>query len=342
MLCALALMDQEHPIPQQISSYQFRLVGDMTLKQFFQVAGGALIAIIIYSSTLPAYVKWPLIIFFFLFGVALAFLPIQDRPLSVWLLAFFKSIYSPTLYVWNKDARKKDYFQPENSPIVTPPLPQVPLSTSLPIPEPSVLNQPIATFTKTAETIKTPIKKQAQVEQQTPAAKPAPQPAAIPVPQATSPVVEQENKTTEEEVKEQKPKNTSASYLSPSVTEQLVGGQQAQFSPDSAPPSPPSSANVIVGQVVGPNGEIVENAILEIKDSEGRSVRALRSNKVGHFMIVTPLADGKYEIETEKEGYVFDPITIEAKGEIIPPMAIRAKLTESTQLKSDIYNQANQ
>ncbi len=28
---------EQHPIPQQISSYQIKLVGDMTLKQFFQV-----------------------------------------------------------------------------------------------------------------------------------------------------------------------------------------------------------------------------------------------------------------------------------------------------------------
>jgi hypothetical protein len=334
-------MEQEHPIPQQISSYQFRLVGDMTLKQFFQVAGGALISIIIYSSGLPFYVKWPLIVFFFLFGVALAFLPIQDRPLSVWLVAFFKSIYSPTLYVWNKDARKKDYFQPENTPTALPPLPQAPPETSLPIPEPSVLNKPIAQ-TPQPQPVQTPVQKQSVDVPATPAAKPATAPAPIPVPQATTPTVTPESTQEEREVEAKDTQVSTASYLSPSVGQQLAEGQQAQFSPDSAPPSPPSTANVIVGQVVGPNGEIVENAILEIKDSEGRSVRALRSNKVGHFMIVTPLVDGKYEIETEKDGYAFEPLLIEAKGDIIPPIAVQAKLTQSSQLKSDIYNQASQ
>ncbi|KKR52786.1 MAG: hypothetical protein UT88_C0021G0001, partial [Candidatus Woesebacteria bacterium GW2011_GWD2_40_19] len=37
---------EQHPIPQNISSYQFRLVGDMTLKQFFQLAGGFLVGLI--------------------------------------------------------------------------------------------------------------------------------------------------------------------------------------------------------------------------------------------------------------------------------------------------------
>jgi hypothetical protein len=56
--------------------------------------------------------------------------------------------------------------------------------------------------------------------------------------------------------------------------------------------------------VVGPEGEIVESAILEIRDLAGRPARALRSNKVGHFMIVTALPNGQYDIITEKEGYV--------------------------------------
>src|SRR3989344_3779024 len=104
---------EQPAVPQQISSYQFRLVGDMTLKQCFQVAGGALVSLLIYSSSLPAYVKWPLIIFSFLLGVALAFFPLQDRPLSIWIVSFFKSIYSPTLFYWNKVSSKKDFFQPE-------------------------------------------------------------------------------------------------------------------------------------------------------------------------------------------------------------------------------------
>jgi len=36
---------EQHPIPQQISSYQFKLVGDMTLAQFGKAAGGIVIAV---------------------------------------------------------------------------------------------------------------------------------------------------------------------------------------------------------------------------------------------------------------------------------------------------------
>src|SRR4030043_2437359 len=108
-------MPEQHPIPQQISSYSFKLVGDMTLKQFPQLAGGALISLLLYASPLHPFIKWPLIIASFLFGVALSFLPIQDRPLSTWLVAFFRSIYSPTYFVWNKAKKPPEYFAPEET-----------------------------------------------------------------------------------------------------------------------------------------------------------------------------------------------------------------------------------
>jgi hypothetical protein len=57
----------------------------------------------------------------------------------------------------------------------------------------------------------------------------------------------------------------------------------------------------------------------------GRPVRAVRTNKVGHFLIVTPLQNGKYEIISEKEGLNFDSFTFDATGGIVPPILIKAK-----------------
>jgi len=103
----------------------------------------------------------------------------------------------------------------------------------------------------------------------------------------------------------------------------------AQFSPDAAPPIPPTQANIIVGQAMDSNSKIVEGAILEIKDPMGRPVRALKTNKAGHFLIVTPLSNGSYTITTEKEGYEFDKLEVIAEGKIIPPIAIKAKNAKS-------------
>ena len=130
----------------------------------------------------------------------------------------------------------------------------------------------------------------------------------------------------EKQVKPQPQRQDVTTAVAPTLAAQDgISGQAAQFSIDAAPPMPPEKPNTVTGQVMDAKGKIVEAAILEIKDVAGRPVRAVKTNKVGHFSIVTPLQNGKYEIITEKEGLVFDSLTFEATGSIIPPIAIRAK-----------------
>ncbi len=335
-------MDREHPIPQEVSTYEFRLVGDMTIKQFMQVAAGALISLVLYSSGLAPYVKWPLIIISFLSGVALAFFPIEDRPLSKWIVLFAKAIYSPTIYAWNKNARKYEFFQPEN---VTLPVQAGTGTAPLPTPEtntPAVellsANQPTtedsAGLEKQEQEFLDKVDMQFSSASQTPIAssEDLTQVAAEEVPLVGQPITVPEKQTVNVEQQE-KPVTVPVYGQTTDYGGQVTGmaahdlskAKSATFSEDASPPSPPTRPNIIVGQVMTDEGKIVDGAILEIKDSEGRSVRALRSNRLGHFMIVTPLANGQYRITTEKTGFVFDPVSFEAKDQIIPPIAIWAK-----------------
>jgi len=335
---------EEHPIPQEVSTYEFRLVGDMTIKQFMQVAAGALIALVLYSSHIAPYVKWPLIIISFLAGIALAFFPIEDRPLSKWIVLFIKAIYSPTIYVWDKNARKYDFFQPEPTGVpqtgqVTaqvaaaqqPNQPQVPQSS------PGKLDKKEQEFlSKVSSQFATPSQ---QPVQQIPTPQPF-QPVKTDVPQTKNDQkdekkivvpkteklkVEKQQKDTPLDVSPKSKTQTNVGQQITPIASQKISSKQATYSQEASPPSPPTRPNVIVGQVLSSEGKIIDGAILEIRDSDGRPVRALRSNRLGHFMIVTPLTNGKYEITTEKEGFNFDPVTFEAKDTIIPPIAIWAK-----------------
>ena len=328
-------MEEQHPIPQQISAYQFRLVGDMTLKQFFQVAGGALVALLIYSSPLHPVIKWPAILVSFLFGVALAFFPIEDRPLEKWIVAFFKSIYSPTIFTWQKDKEKRVYFQKEKS-TAAPEAAEVTKPEVQITPDAMGLEQTEQEFlSKVSEQFGAPATAAAPtIITQVPIARP---PAAAPKPRnkarrkvyipKTGSVSVEKAKAQATMAPEERMEQPSSPYLAPTPTvgSHTTGAVAARFSQEAAPPSPPTNANIIVGQVMDVAGKIVDGAILEIKDEEGRAVRALKTNKVGHFMIVTPLLNGKYEMLTEKEGLEFSAITFTAKGVIIPPIAIRAK-----------------
>ena len=101
---------QQHPVPQNVTQYQFRLVGDMTLKQFLELAGGMVVAYLFFASNLLFFIKWPLALGSLLLGVGLAFFPIEERPLDVWIINFLKSIYAPTRFVWQKTTKLPDLF----------------------------------------------------------------------------------------------------------------------------------------------------------------------------------------------------------------------------------------
>lgn len=387
-------MFEQHPVPQNISSYQFRLVGDMTLKQFLELAGGAVVSLLFYASPLPAILKWPAVVFSALLGAAMAFLPIQDRPLEQWLLAFIRAVYAPTQFKWEKRKTKPQFFAvsastqqaPENKeteaestksggPSFMKNLEETekqilssvasllnsrgsqPVST-----QPTIVNQ--ISHPQPAQQVNSPTQSN-QPQTQTPKpdrddkiilgqdqyqTSPLQKPQdneegkvlteehedqeevvtvrtkhhEVKIPKVNSVKIEEQEKPTGDDLKEIKTTQTQDGFTG--LTEnQTQNSQPAQFSPDAAPPVPPSQANVIVGQVMDKNKKIIDGAILEIKDENGRPVRALRSNKLGHFLIVTPLNNGSYTISVEKEGFEFDDIKISAKGEIIPPIAIYAK-----------------
>lgn len=319
---------EQHPIPQQISSYQFRLVGDMTLKQFFQLAGGGLFSLLFYASPLHPLIKWPFIIFFALLGVALAFLPLEERPLEKWIIAFFRSVYSPTLFYWQKTEVLPVYFQEEA---------QVPEERIISPGGEAGLKAYLASTQKSPFFTKLEEAEQGFLSKMTELFGPGSAPsgevkvAFTPVGQPTAPSMKpfgEQNVTVEEK---RLPGGTLTPEMKLSSVGQTIGstaalsGKVAQFSLASAPPGPPSVPNTVVGQILDSDGKIIEGVILEIRDAAGRPVRALKSNKLGHFMIVTPLQTGRYQIITEKDDYSFEPITFDALGEIIPPMQVSGK-----------------
>lgn len=124
---------EQHPIPQDVAGYKFRLIGDMTLKQFIWLAGGIILGLFIYQLPLPFFFKYPLAAIAVGLGAGIAFVPIEGRSMDKWLIAFIKSIYSPTQYVWKKGGGEET--SPTITAVVKPvtiPTPVVPPSTPPP------------------------------------------------------------------------------------------------------------------------------------------------------------------------------------------------------------------
>lgn len=100
----------EHPVPQNITAYQFRLIGNMTIKQFLLLLAGAGLAFLAYTSNLPFIIKIPLAIIAVIGGIALAFVPYEERTLDEWFINFIKAIYRPTKYYWRRKPHTPDFF----------------------------------------------------------------------------------------------------------------------------------------------------------------------------------------------------------------------------------------
>src|SRR3989344_2751028 len=94
---------ENHPIPQDVTGFQFKLIGDMTVKQFAYLAAGVLSAWLIFSVfPFPGFIKFPIAIFCGALGGGLAFVPIEGRPLDVIITNFFRAVLSPNQYVFQK------------------------------------------------------------------------------------------------------------------------------------------------------------------------------------------------------------------------------------------------
>lgn len=102
---------EQHSIPRQITTFEFKLIGFMTLRQFIYL-------IIFFPLAYIVYIIFPIPLVNILLGVgvacigvAFAFFPINDRPLDVWLKNLVKRLSSPTQYYYRKDNPPISIFQ---------------------------------------------------------------------------------------------------------------------------------------------------------------------------------------------------------------------------------------
>ena len=380
---------QEHPVPQNITSYEFRLIGNMTLKQFFELCAGLLLGFLTYTSNLPSILKIPLMAFFGLFGAALAFLPVEERPLDQWFIAFLQAIYNPTKFRWQKttdapeiftptkkheqpkieyskdfnssekryrakaflqsmktDSAVQDELQEKSSNLLamfnssdsakTSSPPKFSAGTRLSQPVVSIRPQQVQMQPQTLSgTIHVPTPKVTKPDALTPdkqfqsehlvknrgevvVLKTKPSPLTV------SHTASQENASPEiSQTMQQYHATNAAIPLSAKVSADSI--QDSVKTNASLPfPKTPSVPNLVVGMVLDPEKKILEGAIVEIQNSAGMTVRALKTNMLGQFFATTPLDKGEYILIAEKDGLIFEPQKLMASNKIIEPLEISA------------------
>lgn len=345
---------EPHPIPQNVTTFQFHLVGDMTLKQFMYLAAGSAIAygiFVFFSGNYPI-LAWPAIALSAGLGAAFAFLPVNSRPLDSWVAAFFKAIYSPTKRAWQKNGKIYREEPTFNSRLIAylsglQPARQTsaaavvsPLSPAATVSQKPEVIQPLPTQEQLQKTVDLARQAQdlkmkiVQTERTLNQVKTnAQNPTQIPVDytqQVNKTLADLQNLVTQASaVKEQiqtvnqpdsgrltpipivqKPKVKVVVPIKPKLTQMALT----------------TFPNVINGIVKDMSDALLEGVVVVIYDKEGLPVRALKTNKLGQFSGSTPLHNGTYTVELEKDGFAFDVLQIDLTGAVLPPLMITAKL----------------
>ena len=108
------------PIPQDITGFQFKLIGDMTIKQFAYLATGAILGWITFILPIFILIKLPFAAIFIGLGVATAFVPIEGRPFDIMVTNYFRALFSSTQYVYQKVGGHMWFPELKKQPVQTP------------------------------------------------------------------------------------------------------------------------------------------------------------------------------------------------------------------------------
>lgn len=334
----------QHPIPQNVTSYQFRLIGDMTIKQFVFLSVGVGAAIAFYYTNLFFFLKWFFVILSAVLGFAVAFMPIEERPLDQWIVSYLRAIYSPTYYIWKKQPTLPAYFT--HTPSITPQAvaDATEISRIAAIRRQQGLSSYLTTLPQEGNSDLDAQERAAShnftsmFQLTSPASPKSPESSkspAVPIrPSSPSPESPESSESPSVSIRPPSPSPVSPESSEspvpqpPSTT--LITPATTVVAPATTStnlpfPSSPTIPNVIVGMVIDPGGKIVPGAIVEVLDESGLPARATKTNQLGQFFSTTPLKRGVYLINIDKQGLDFDTIELQLTGQIVEPLKIQAK-----------------
>lgn len=317
---------ENHPIPQNVTGFEFKLIGNMTIKQFAYLATGVVLAWIIIVSPLSTFIKFPVGLIIGFIGFALAFIPIDGRPLDAMALYFIRALFTPNQFVFQKGALTQTQFaypspitvKQQPVPQALSPLPkQQSISVTPPQPTPetdkkTAYDQILAQLSQT-QNDKAKLEqelaalKQTLAQIQKPPLQAPPQPAPMPPPVVPSaqPVVKKITITPG-----QKPTGLAI----------------------------PDAPNILTGIVKDPRGNILSNILVEVKDKDASPVRAFKTNALGQFASATSLLNGVYTLEFEdpQGKHTFDALELTMKGDIIGPIEVTS-IDQREQLRKSLF-----
>ena len=272
---------EQHPIPRQITTFEFKLIGFLTLKQFIYLLVFSGIAYVFYQLFPIPLLNILLAIMFGGAGLVLALVPIYDRPADLWIKNIYKRLTSPTQFLYKKHNPpiyffNHLYFLNDPHRVIAHVESQEKLAAYLA--KAQAANQP-----QVNNNLKTAIKQQLLT--------------------GVKPIVVKDQPTTSNQPK-----------VNPSIETSIPNSQNNQQPANVSPQ--PTATNIRTPFLTG----IVKNhrliplpgILIYLKDMNNKTLRLLKSNPHGVFATfnLLPPGDYQFEIKDPKGSYLFDTMKI--------------------------------
>lgn len=327
-----------HPIPQDITGFQFRIIGDLTIKQFAYLAVGLLFGWIFFSIPIPFIIKIPLAVIVAGTGIIFAFVPIQGRSADTMLMLFIKAVLNVNEYTYQKQqmlstTQQAPLSQPSGEQIVTGPTAASTQPTHSPISPQKDEGTMAATFPITTTTLP-------GSEQQ--AGQPEHVPAVLDLTKQLEDTKQEKQRLEEQLLQLQQQLQQKPQQVLPPVPTTLVAAPANPVLDDvkrvTGAPLSPEVPNLILGVVKDSRGNVLPNILIEVKDRDENPVRAFKTNPLGQFASATPLLNGTYSItfEDPKKQQQFDTLKVTADGTIIDPLEV-ISVDERENLRKSLF-----
>lgn len=313
---------ENHPIPQDVTGFQFKLIGNMTVKQFAYLATGVVFAWILWQLPVATIVKLPFCAIFALSGVGLAFLPISGRPMDLMIGNYLKALFRPTQFIYVKTGGQI-YF-PGNIPTATAGNIKQYKNEFSPLPKDKLKDYLESLNIQPANKVDEKENRLLDIPQLNPITytrsdSPKPLNDLSPV-KVTPPVSTQATPPLA-------PTNVAKADMPPlnPVSQRQAAAAMPTpkgYNKNIGMPSVPEFPNLITGITKDARGNALSNILVEVKDQDGNPVRAFKTNELGRFASATPLINSAYTIEFEdpKGQNKFEKISINVAGQIILPI----------------------
>lgn len=100
---------ENHPIPRSVTSFEFKLIGWFTVKEFIYLLIAAGIAVIVYFVIPIPYLNIFMSALVVGAGAVMVFYKYNDRPLDSWIKNLTYRLLKPSQFIWHKNNPAPDF-----------------------------------------------------------------------------------------------------------------------------------------------------------------------------------------------------------------------------------------